>query len=161
MSALSSVTIRPARPSDLPALGRMGAQLARLHHEWDPQRFFLHEPMEEGYAWWLGKEAKNRKAVVLVAARGRRIVGYTYGRVEPRDWNALRDACGVLTDLMVDERERGQGTGKLLTEAILAALKALGAPRVVLQSAARNRTAQRFFKSLGFRPTMVELTREA
>jgi ribosomal protein S18 acetylase RimI-like enzyme len=161
MKRAPRTVIRPARPSDLPALGRMGAALARLHHEWDPRRFFLQEPMEKGYAWWLGKELKNEKAVVLVAARGRRVLGYAYGTLEPRDWNALRDVCGVLVDLMLTPEERGSGTGRLLAEAAIDALVARGAPRVVLQSAARNRAAQRFFKSLGFRPTMVELTREA
>jgi ribosomal protein S18 acetylase RimI-like enzyme len=155
------VVVRAARPADLPALGRLGAALARLHHEWDPRRFFVQEPMEKGYAWWLGKELKNGKAVVLVAARGRRVLGYAYGTLEPRDWNALRDACGVLVDLMVAPEERGSGTGRLLALAAIDALVAKGAPRVVLGSAARNKAAQRFFKSLGFRPTMVEMTREA
>ena len=161
MKRAARVTVRPARSADLPALGRLGAALARLHHEWDPRRFFVQEPMEEGYAWWLGKELKNKKAVVLIAARGRSVVGYAYGNLEPRDWNALRDACGVLVDLMVAESERGQGTGRALALAAMEALVAKGAPRVVLGSAARNKAAQRFFKSLGFRPTMVEMTREA
>jgi hypothetical protein len=29
------------------------------------------------------------------------VVGYAYGRLEPRDWNSLRDACGVGVDLVV------------------------------------------------------------
>jgi hypothetical protein len=50
------LVVRPARKSDLPALGRLGAALARAHHEWDPERFFLPEAGAEGYAWWLDKE---------------------------------------------------------------------------------------------------------
>jgi RimJ/RimL family protein N-acetyltransferase len=30
-----AVTIRPAAPADLPVLGRLGALLVRLHHEFD------------------------------------------------------------------------------------------------------------------------------
>ena len=155
-----AVLIRPARAADLPTLGKLGAALARAHHEWDPKRFFVVPSMHEGYAWWLGRELKNRSAVVLAAERRGRIIGYAYGRLEDRDWNALRDACGVAVDLIVEKRARGLGAGRLLAEALLEALRKKGAPRVVLQAAAPNTNAQSFFKSLGFRPTMIEMTRE-
>jgi|SRR6185369_9822621 len=159
----SDVEIRPARSTDLPALGRLGAALARDHHRMDPARFFLEEPMEEGYAWWLGKELANPHAVVLAAVRrGRRgrVVGYAYGRIEGRDWNALRDRCGFAVDLIVEPAARCGGVGRRLLEALADALAAKGAPRIVLEAAAKNRTAQRLFRSLGFRRTMIEMTRE-
>ncbi len=157
----SAAEIRPARPEDLPALARLGARLARMHHAIDGARFFLpDEPIEAGYEWWLGKELRNRRAVVLAAERGGRIVGYGYGRLEPRDWNTLRDACGVGVDLWVEPAARGSGIGGRLVDALAAALEARGAERVVIDVAARNREAQRLFRSLGFRPTMLEMARE-
>ncbi|HVI74434.1 MAG TPA: GNAT family N-acetyltransferase [Anaeromyxobacteraceae bacterium] len=159
--ASRDVVIRPARPQDLPAMGRLGAALAAVHHAFDPERFFVVENMHEGYAWWLGKELANRRAVLLVAARGRRVVGYAYGRLEGRDWNALREPCGHAIDLVVEPDARGRGIGRKLAQALFDALAALGAPRVVLETAARNRRAQALFGSLGFRPTMLEMTREA
>jgi ribosomal protein S18 acetylase RimI-like enzyme len=98
--------------------------------------------------------------VVLAAVRGRTVVGYAYGRIEPRDWNALRDRCGFAIDLYVLPAARGGGLGRSLTEALCAALAEKGAPRVVLQAASRNRPGQRLFRALGFRPTMLEMTRE-
>ncbi|MGC4123102.1 MAG: GNAT family N-acetyltransferase [Myxococcales bacterium] len=154
----SPVVIRSAQKPDLPALGRLGAALARAHHGWDPERFFLPEAGAEGYAWWLGKEMKNKKAVVLVAVRGKKVIGYAYGRIEPRDWNLLRDKCGVGVDLMVDPAERGQGAGTLLGKALLDALTAKGAPFIVLQAASKNAKAQKLFRRMGFRPTIVEMT---
>ncbi len=154
-------TIRPATPDDLPALARLGASLARLHHAFDPARFFLpEEPIEDGYAWWLGKELRNRRAVILAAASRGRVIGYAYGRLEGRDWNALRDACGVAVDLWVEPGARGAGLGGRLTDALVAALEERGAERVVLSAAARNPAARRLFRKLGFRPTMIEMTRE-
>jgi ribosomal protein S18 acetylase RimI-like enzyme len=155
------MTIRPAEPGDAPALGRMGAALARLHHELDPERFMLPDDLESGYAWWLGREVRNREAIVLVAERAGAAVGYAYGRLEGRDWNALRDACGVLHDLWVDEGERRTGAGAALAAAMLRRLEAAGAPRVVLSTAAKNEAARRLFARLGWRPTMIEMTREA
>jgi ribosomal protein S18 acetylase RimI-like enzyme len=149
-------------PGDLPALARLGAKLAREHHAMDRERFFLpEEPLEEGYAWWLGKELRNARAVVLAAARRGRIVGYAYGRIEPRDWTTLRDRCGVGVDLWVEPRARGGGLGAALVEAVALRLAERGAPRVVIDVAARNADAARLFRALGFRETMVEMTREA
>src|SRR5688572_24312679 len=155
-----TITVRPARPADVPALGRMGAALARLHHEFDRARFMLPDDVESGYAWWLGRELKSKEAVVLVAERDGEAVGYAYGRLEGRDWNALLDACGCLHDLWVDEVARRAGAGEALVEAVARRLGELGAPRVVLSTAAKNEAAQRLFARLGFRPTMIEMTRE-
>jgi ribosomal protein S18 acetylase RimI-like enzyme len=47
-----------------------------------------------------------------------------------------------------------------LVEAAVAGLAAMGAPRVVLMAAWRNDGARRLFERLGFRPTMLEMTRE-
>ena len=148
--------IREARAADLPALARLGAELVRLHHAMDPRRFFLQEPLEDGYAWWLGKELENPRAVVLAAARRGRVVGYAYGRLEPRDWAVLRDRCGVGVDLFVEPAARGRGLGRLLVEALCRRLLDLGAPRVVIQVAWPNREARR----LGFRPPLAEMPRE-
>ncbi len=156
--------VRPAVRSDLPALARLGAALARAHHAMDPERFFLVDALEEGYEWWLGKESRNPKAVVLAAvrrSRGReRVVGYAYGRIEPRDWNSLRERCGLGIDLMVEPRARGSGVGGRLVAELVRRLAGKGAPRVVIQVAWRNRSAQRIFAHLGFRPTMLEMTAE-
>jgi len=161
-----SFLVREATAADLPALARLGARLSRMHHRLDPRRFFVVPAMEEGYAWWLGKERRNRKAVVLAAVRIGRggkesVVGYSYGRIEPRDWNSLREECGVGIDVMVEPRARRSGVGAALVEALAAGLARRGAPRVVIQVASQNPAAQAVFARLGFRPTMVEMTRES
>jgi GNAT superfamily N-acetyltransferase len=72
-----------------------------------------------------------------------------------------RDDKLLLADLIVDPVHRGRGVGRLLLNAVLAYLKARGAPRVVLSTAEGNQAAQRLFASMGFRrTTMVEMTRE-
>ncbi len=154
--------VRPATKEDAPALGRMGAALLRLHHAFDPQRFIAPKgDVEGGYAEWLGGELVKPKAVVLVAeADGGEVVGYAYGRLEGRDWNALRDPCALLYDLWVDDAHRRTGAGLLLCEAVKDAFRARGAPRVILMSATSNETAQRLFVKVGFRYTMAEMTCE-
>ncbi len=73
---------------------------------------------------------------------------------------ALRGPAGVMYDIVVDPAHRRQGVGRLLLEATIDALKARGAPRVVLSTAEKNHAAQRLFDRAGFRRTMIEMTRE-
>lgn len=153
--------VRPAQRADLPAIGRLGAQLVRLHHDFDPQRFIAATPgTEHGYASFLGTQLDDPDVIVLVAERDGRVLGYTYAGVEGVDYMSLRGPAGVLYDIVVDPAHRDQGIGRMLLDATLAALERKGAPRVVLSTAERNETAQRLFEHAGFRRTMIEMTRE-
>jgi GNAT superfamily N-acetyltransferase len=157
----SPFLVRAARAADLAALARMGARLAREHHAMDPTRFFLpEEPIEKGYAWWLGKELVNPRAAILVAVRRGGVVGYAYGRIEKRDWNTLRERCAVGVDLWVEPRARRGGMGVRLVEALAGRFAERGEPRLVIQVGARNALARRIFAGMGFRETVVELARE-
>jgi len=154
-------SIRLATPADLPVLGRLGALLMRAHYEFDPQRFM--DPgtdSAEGYAWFLGKQLKDDDSVIFVAEDGQKVVGYVYAALEPISWKELRDACGFIHDVLVEESNRRAGTATALMEAAIQWLRERGAPRVILGTADKNERAQRLFTKLGFRRTMVEMTRE-
>ena len=153
--------VRPAQRADIPAIGRLGAQLVRLHHDFDPQRFIAATSgTEHGYASFLGTQLDDPDVIVLVAERDRQVLGYTYAGVEGVDYMSLRGPAGVLYDIVVDPAHRDQGIGRKLLDATLAALEGKGAPRVVLSTAERNETAHRLFEHAGFRRTMIEITRE-
>lgn len=158
---MDDLTIRPATKADEPALGRYGGALMRQHHAFDPQRFVRSENPEAGYGRFLVSQLAEPECVVLVAERAGEVVGYAYAGLEPMSWKDLRAACGYLHDVFVDPAARGSGAGGRLVRAAIEWLEARGAPRVVLMSAARNEVAQRLFERLGFRRTMVEMTREA
>jgi ribosomal protein S18 acetylase RimI-like enzyme len=158
----ATVTIRPATPDDLSAIGRLGALLVKTHYDFDPKRFMAPtRHTESGYASFLGSQLGREDAVVLVAAEGGTVIGYTYAGVEGRDWMSLRGPAGVMYDIVVDPAHRGRGVGRALLEATVAALRSRGSPQVVLSTADRNAAAQRLFESAGFRRTMIEMTRDA
>jgi len=153
--------IRPAKPADLAAIGRLGALLVRLHHDLDPERFIAATSRtESGYGSFLGTQLDEPNIVILVAERDGEVIGYTYAGVEGIDYMSLRGPAGVLYDIVVDPAHRGQGIGRMLLDAAMAALKARGAMQVVLSTAERNPVAQHLFDRAGFRRTMIEMTRE-
>ncbi|MGI5861098.1 MAG: GNAT family N-acetyltransferase [Myxococcales bacterium] len=160
MSSTTNFEIRSPSRQELPAVALLAAKMVRVHHSFDPDRFFITEAIEPGYERFLASELQNPQAVLLAAYLDGRVVGYAYGRIEPRDWAMLLDTHGALHDLFVDESARGQGIGRRLVTEAVRRLESLGAPRVVLYAAWPNEGAQRLFESLGFRRTMVEMTRE-
>jgi ribosomal protein S18 acetylase RimI-like enzyme len=155
-------TIRPATRDDLSQIGPLAASLVQAHHEFDPLRFFpATGNTPELYANFLGSQLGDPATVFLVADTDGRIVGYTYAALEGYDYMALRGPAGVLHDIVVDPAHRGHGVGRLLLDATIDQLTSRGAPRVVLFTAEKNHAAQRLFARLGFRPTMIEMTRES
>jgi ribosomal protein S18 acetylase RimI-like enzyme len=160
LPVMSDFTIRTMTDADLPAVGQLAGRLVRLHHDFDPKRFMELSNPEVGYARYFSSEMKKKEAVLLVAEKAAAVIGYAYGRLEPRSYNELRDACGALHDVYVDEGARAHGAGEALVREIIDRLGKLGAPRILLLTAVQNESAQRLFKKLGFRTTMLEMTRE-
>lgn len=153
--------VRSATAGDKSHLGRMGAKLMRTHYEFDRQRFMTPPPdADKGYGGFLSSQLDEADAIVLVAELGNRVVGYIYAQLEPRNWKELRDAAGFIHDVYVDESARGAGVATALVEAGVQWLRSRGAPRVLLWTAAPNAAAQRLFERLGFRRTMIEMTKE-
>jgi ribosomal protein S18 acetylase RimI-like enzyme len=159
---MSSSQIRPATEADLPVLGRLGARLVKSHHSFDSQRFMKPgDDIETGYAWFLGTQLKVPTSIILVGVNDEdKVVGYIYAGIEPQSWKDLRDEAGFIHDVVVDDAFDGQGLGSRLVEAAAEWLEAKGAPRTILLTAENNRAAQQLFLRLGFRRTMIEMTRE-
>ena len=161
MPPSGGVGIRKATSADIAVIGRLGALLVRTHHDFDPQRFMAATSRtEQAYGSFLGTQLGEPNIVILVAERDGEAIGYTYAGVEGPDYMSLRGPAGALYDIVVDPAHRGQGVGRMLLDATIEALKARGAPRVVLSTAERNTIAQRLFEHAGFRRTMIEMTRE-
>lgn len=99
-------------------------------------------------------------AAVFVADHDGVVFGYIYAAIEPQSWKELREEAGFIHDIVVDDAHQRHGVATALLEAAFAWLRSRGLPRVVLGTASRNVAARRLFEQLGFRETMVEMTRE-
>lgn len=163
-----AITVRRAQRSDLLALGRLGALLVATHEGFDPLRFLAAGPeAPEDYARFLGDELEHGSVAVFVAERvgevaeqAGELVGYVYAGVEGKSWKELRDTAGFIHDVAIVESARRQGLGERLIEVAAAWLAEQGVARVLLWTAERNAVAQGLFAKLGFRRTMIEMTRE-
>lgn len=156
-----SFIIRRAAEADLSTLGRLGGLLLRTHFDFDRQRFMapVGNP-EAGYARFLGSMLEEDDVAVFVAELEGVVVGYVMAGLEPRSWKELREECGFIHDVIVEATGRRTGLATALIEAAVAWLREKGAPRVMLWTAQENGGAQRLFERLGFRRTMIEMTRE-
>lgn len=152
------ITIRPAAPSDQEHLGRFGGALMRQHHAADPRRFIQVDHPEAGYGRFLISQLSNPNSLVMVAEHYGTVVGYVFADVESTNWMELRGPCGVVQDVYVDEAARRLGAGRELVSAAIAWIRSKGRSQVVLMTKSRNERAQHLFTSLGFRPTMIEMT---
>ena len=153
--------IRRATAADLPAVGALGASLIRAHYAFDAMRFMAPpaDP-EAGYAWFLGRQLTEEDVGVFVAERSGSVIGYVYAALEPQSWKELRDAAGFIHDVVVAPEAQRHGVASALVEAACEWFRSVGAPRVMLWTAEKNEGAQQLFERLGFRKTMVEMTRE-
>lgn len=153
--------VRRAAPGDLDALGTLGALLMRLHHGFDRQRFMdPGDRPESGYERFLHGQLDVDDAAIFVAERDGEVLGYVLAGVEPQSWKELRERAGYIHDIIVAGDGRRSGIATALMDAAIEWLRGCGVPRVVLWTAVRNEGAQALFVRLGFRRTMIEMTRE-
>ena len=155
------IVIRRASRADLAVLGTLGALLMRTHYAFDPKRFLAAgDDAESGYAWFLGTQLDRDDVAIFVAEHHGTTLGYVYAGIEPLSWKELRDEAGFIHDVAVVESGRRLGIASALLDAAIRWLTERGAARVMLWTAEPNADAQRLFARLGFRRTMVEMTKE-
>ena len=85
---------------------------------------------------------RNMAARYLVAVKDGRVVGYAGA------WIILDESH--ITNIAIEESERGQGIGRKLTEALMQYISNLGAAYATLEVRVSNERAQQLYKSLGF-----------
>jgi ribosomal protein S18 acetylase RimI-like enzyme len=156
------MVIRAATEADREVIGFLAGELVRFHHGLDSERFLSGDGVDQGYGRWLLKEARSERARVFVSENNDgSIDGYVYGTLEAHDWYELLGAHGKLHDVFVREGARNRGVARALVLKMIEELESMGAPRIVLSTAVKNEAAQRLFASLGFAPSMIEMTRRS
>lgn len=155
------MTIRPAADADWLRVGALGEILVATHYAFDRRRFVHPDTLPaDAYISHLRQEVAHGLAVVHVAAVGDGVAGYVFAGIEPESWKDLRDEAGYIHDLVVDAGHRRGGIGRALVESAVRWFADRGINRVMLGAAPANTGAQHLFRSLGFRPSMIEMMLE-
>jgi ribosomal protein S18 acetylase RimI-like enzyme len=153
--------VRRAAVGDREALGRLGAMLMEVHYSFDRRRFLAPgEDAASGYARFLLSQLDDPDCAVFVAELEGAVVGYCYAGIEPLSWKELRDEAGFIHDLALDPTARRRGVGKALLAAAIEWFRERNQARVMLWTSPANEAARQLFEQSGFRPTMIEMTRE-
>jgi GNAT superfamily N-acetyltransferase len=95
--------------------------------------------------------AADPQSLLLVAEADGELAGFAGLHVQPLI-ESDEPGC-VFTTLVVSERFRRSGVGRLLAEAIEAEARARGGKRIVLSSHERRADAHAFYEALGYEHT--------
>jgi GNAT superfamily N-acetyltransferase len=130
--------IRRCAPSDLD----------RLVPLFDAYRAFFAGGRPDGSPEFLAERLERGDAVFLMAFAGELAAGFLTLYPLFSSWHATR--IWFLSDLYVDERHRGAGTGKRLVEAARAVAHESGARSIMVEIPHREPHLVRFYDDLGF-----------
>jgi ribosomal protein S18 acetylase RimI-like enzyme len=147
------IHLRPAKPSDVPALVPLLLRLKRLNEEFDPL-LRVREDAESQAREVLKASIADPNAVVLavegVGSDKDKVVGFVQAVIRERPFYAP-PVEGVILDVYLLPLYRRRGVGEFLLKETSAALKAKGAGVVIAEFPAQNEIASRFYAKRGFR----------
>lgn len=145
---MRDISIREARPGDLPEIGGLWRDLQRASAEYEPRLM----PNMGATAWFIDfledTLGSDGVAVYVAEAEGL-IIGYTFGQILRRPTLQSGD-CGYVADLCVREEYRGQGIGRRLYERLRSWFISRGVSAIEVQVVRANPASQTFWRKMGF-----------
>ena len=136
------VKIRPALEKDIPRILELYPQLS-----FNPGDYKT--PPVEDCKKVLAAAAKVPGYSLLVAEENSQVVGTTVLAILPGFAHGTAPFA-VIEYVVVDEKRRSKGIGKLMMEYCLARAKEAGCYKVMLTSDKRRERAHKFYRSMGF-----------
>ena len=146
------ITVRPATPSDIPALMSLLIQVNMVHHNGRPDLF--KGPATKYSAEELRAIIADEETPVFVCADEQdRVLGHGFCILQHSGGELMVEHTTLyIDDICVDEAARGQGVGRMLFERIREYARELGAYNVTLNVWSCNPGARAFYEKLGLVP---------
>ncbi|HYM38775.1 MAG TPA: GNAT family N-acetyltransferase [Thermoplasmata archaeon] len=151
------VRVRQAKVRDLPVLTRLWRELVGFHEALGGQDFRLAPGAEAGWKKYLRGHLGKSDRLCLVAEAGDQAVGFLVAGIERQPGIFMERDYGHISDVYVQEPQRGKGVGKALVAEALRWFEEKRVVRVRLQTDARNTLGFEFWKKLGFQTTVFTM----
>jgi GNAT superfamily N-acetyltransferase len=137
--------IRRAIEKDIPRILELYRQLS-----FEPEKYRM-PPVNECRKVFR-KMSQYPGYTLLVAEDNGQVVGTTVQAILPGFAHGT-SPFAVVEYVVVDEKYRSKGIGKLLMESVISLAKEAGCYKIMLTSDLRRERAHKFYKSLGFQPS--------
>ncbi len=141
------ISIRFARPDDIPQMCDLLAELFSIETDFVPNRGKQVNGLNALIA------AAPSKALLLVAVHEGRVVGMS--TVQTLISTAEGGQVGLIEDVIVERKYRSKGIGTLMLEQIAAWGRERGLKRLQLLADSNNRPALEFYSSLRWTSTLL------
>jgi orotate phosphoribosyltransferase len=146
----AELRVRRATVDDVPELVRIALEIQRVHVDGRPDLF---KPGGVETMAQIAARLESPDHFYWVATLGSDVVGYAFARTADEPESRWRYAARILMldQMGVDARQRSNGIGARLWNAVREAAVAYGADRVILNVWSFNADARRFYERMGFR----------
>ncbi len=132
--------VRRAEISDIPEMVELLCELFAIEDDFTIDR--------EKHKHGLNLLLENHDAIVLVTEEENRVIGMA--TVQPLISTAIGERVGLIEDVVIASRFRGNGIGKRLMERLIGEAQKAGMKRLALGADERNDRAIVFYQKLGF-----------
>ena len=143
------VEIRKAKAADIAfVIGLWQGMMEEMGRA--ESRLEAREGGEVIWARWTGERMRDENSIVLVAEKEGRLLGYCVAHVEKALPVHKMKEHGYISDLYIEESERGKGIGGTLARRALDFFREKGLKAVQITVAVKNEKAEEFWRKLGF-----------
>jgi len=149
-----NVTIREARPGDLPDIVPLWRQLMSFHEELD-SGYRMVENAAECWVKYIGPKFKDENWKIFVAQSGDELVGYAAVIIQDHPPVFVNTKHGFLETIAVSHEHRGRGIGKRLVRAAEQWLRSRDVTEMTVRIDERNAASLALFESRAFKPWVV------
>ena len=146
---MEEIKVRAAKREDIEQAAGLIVRMKRLNNEFDPLFDLVDDALDRAKDY-LSKSLRASNSLVLVAVKGRSVVGVLRAEVRERLFYKPISG-GNITDFYVLPEQRRKALGNTMLEHASTALRRLGAEVVTAEFPARNEIAVKFYSKRGFR----------
>lgn len=143
-----NVTVRPAKPVDIPVLAKLWLEKIVLVAQSDA-RFKLSPDAAAHWSTGAIQWLSDTRCMIYTAEQEDNLTGFAIGWIQTAPPGVLPERIGVVTELVLDMHQYQQGLARALLTPLREWFNAQGAGAVVALVPHRHPVQQAFWRSLG------------